>query len=246
MVARVQVRSYPTVVEAHAHSFHQLVLPLAGSLDLEIGPRGGVVCGGTGALVPPGERHAFAAGGRNRFLVLELAPSGVERTHARDALGRLGDLRFFSIPRAAAGLAHWFAREIDAGEAPAALVAAFGSLLLHAVSAPGPRPEPPAVRRALEFVEARGLGPIRLVDLARAAGTSAGHLHALFRAHVGRTPRALIRARRVEEARRLLEETELSIAEIALRCGFADQASLTHAVQRELATSPGRLRRRRS
>jgi AraC-like DNA-binding protein len=52
--------------------------------------------------------------------------------------------------------------------------------------------------------------------------------------------------RRLEEARRLLIETELSIAEVALRCGFADQAGLTHAVRRVLSTTPGRLRRHRS
>jgi AraC-like DNA-binding protein len=245
-VGTVQVRSYAAVAEAHAHPYHQLVLPLAGSLELEIGPRGGVVCGGTGALVPTGERHAFAASGGNRFLVLDLPPGAVERTGTREALHRLADACFFPVPRAAAGLARWFAHEVAGGDAAPAILVSFSSLLLHAASAPAPRREPAAVKCALAYIEARGLGPVRLADVARAAGTSAGHLHALLRAHVGRAPRSLIRARRVEEARRLLAETELSIAEIALRCGFADQTSLTHAVRRELGTTPGRLRRSRA
>jgi AraC-like DNA-binding protein len=104
---------------------------------------------------------------------------------------------------------------------------------------------PDAVRQALTFIEEKGLERC-VSDVARAAGISAGHLHALFRAHVGRAPRSLISTRRLEEARRLLAETELPIAEVALRCGFADQASLTHAVRRELGTTPGGLRRRQS
>jgi AraC-like DNA-binding protein len=242
----VQVRSYATVAETHAHPFHQLVLPLAGKLELEIERRGGVVCGDTGALVPPGERHAFAASGGNRFLVLDVPASAAERAETREALDRLGDARFFPVGASAATLARWFAHELAGRDASPAILGCFSSLLLHAASAAASRQVPEAVRRALAYIRAWALGPIRLADVARDAGTSAGHLQALLRAHVGRSPRSIVRARRVEEARRLLTETEISIADIALQCGFADQASLTHAVRRELGTTPGRLRRHRA
>lgn len=242
----VEVRSYAAVVERHAHSYHQLVVPLAGKLELEIECRGGLVGGDTGALVPPGEWHAFAANGRNRFLVLDVPPIAANRAETREALGRLGDVRWFPVPAPAAALARWCADAWAGDEAPPAVVGCFASVLLHAVSTAGVRQDPAAVRRALAYIRAWALGPIRVADVARHAGASAGHLQALFRAHVGRSPRDLVRARRVEEARRLLTETDLSIADIALRCGFADQASLTHAVRRELGTTPGRLRRPRS
>src|SRR3990172_2889761 len=55
--ATVHVRSYAPHAETHAHDFHQMVLPVAGCLDLEVGDRGGRVMGAIGALVPSGERH---------------------------------------------------------------------------------------------------------------------------------------------------------------------------------------------
>ncbi len=242
-VAMVHVRSYAPRAEAHSHAFHQMVLPLVGSLDLEIGDRGGRVSGRTGALVPSGERHAFAAATRNEFLVLDLPLAVVAEADAAEWVDHLGHARFFPVSRAAARLASWFADEVSTAGTPPTVVAAFVMLLLRAASAPVVRSVPDTVRRALAFIEENGLEDARVSDVARAAGVSAGHLHALFRAHVGRTPRSLIATRRVEEARRLLAETELPIAEVALRCGFADQASLTHAVRRDLGTTPRGLRR---
>ncbi len=244
--AMVHVRSYAPRAETHSHDFHQVVLPLAGCLELEIGGRGGRVVGMTGALVPSGERHAFAASARNEFLVLDLPHAVVEEAGTGEWLDRLGRACFFPVSRAAARLGAWFADEIAADDAPPAVATAFATLLLRAASGPVPRSAPAAVGRALAFIDENGLLPVCVSDVARAVGISAGHLHALFRAHVGRAPLSLIRARRLEEARRLLIGTELPIAEVALRCGFADQAGLTHAVRRVLGTTPGRLRRHRS
>ncbi len=244
--AMVHVRSYAPGAETHSHDFHQLILPLAGCLELEIGGRGGRVVGVTGALVPSGERHAFAASARNEFLVLDLPHAVVEEAGTGEWLERWGRACFFPVPRAAARLGAWFADEVAADDAPPVVATAFATLLVRAASGPAPRSAPAAVRRALAFIDAIGLEPVCVSDVARAVGISAGHLHALFRVHVGRAPLSLIRAQRLEEARRLLIETELPIAEVALRCGFADQAGLTHAMRRVLGTTPGRLRRHRS
>lgn len=241
------VRSYAPHVETHAHDFHQVVLPVVGCLELEIGDRGGRVVGATGALIPSGQRHAFVASTRNEFLVLDLPHAMVEETGSGEWFDLQSRACFFPVTRAAARLAAWFAEEVAAGDASQAAVAtAFATLLLRAASGPAARSVPDAVTRALTFIDEKALAPVCVSDVARAAGISAGHLHALFRAHVGRAPLALIRTRRLEEARRLLAETELPIAEVALRCGFADQASLTHALRRVLGTTPGRLRRHRS
>lgn len=244
--ATVHVRSYAPQAETHAHDFHQVVLPVAGCLDLEIGDRGGRVVGATGALVPSGERHAFVASTRNEFLVLDLPHAVVEEAGAGEWLDRARRACFFPVTRAAARLVAWFAEEVAADGAPPAVATAFATLLLRAASGPAPRSVPGAVTRALAFIDEKALEPVCVSDVARAAGISGGHLHALFRAHVGRAPLSVIRTRRLEEARRLLIETEQPIAEVALRCGFADQAGLSHAVRRVLGTTPGRLRRHRS
>jgi transcriptional regulator GlxA family with amidase domain len=82
-----------------------------------------------------------------------------------------------------------------------------------------------------------------VADVAAAVGVSLTRLHTLFRKHFGRGPHALLMQWRVESARRLLQETHLSIAEIAVRTGHTDQSSLTRRLRSALGVTPAALRR---
>jgi transcriptional regulator GlxA family with amidase domain len=63
-----------------------------------------------------------------------------------------------------------------------------------------------------------------------------------FRREVGVTPAGSVEAHRVEAARRQLEATERSVAEIAQVCGFACAETLHRAFQRAVRITPGRYR----
>ena len=64
-----------------------------------------------------------------------------------------------------------------------------------------------------------------------------------FREETGTTPLQWLLSRRVLEARRLLEETDLPIDEIAWRSGFGTAASLREHFRRATSTSPSAYRR---
>jgi len=51
-------------------------------------------------------------------------------------------------------------------------------------------------------------------------GIGSRHLGRLFRKHIGASPLQVAKTARVQRAKRLLDETQLPIAEIALRAGF--------------------------
>ncbi len=240
--AAVHVRSYSLEREAHAHPFHQLVLPLAGRLELEVQGRAGRVADLSCVLVPAGERHAFSGSGENRFVVLDVPHALVDEVGAGAWLERRSRANFFPAPHLAMRLAALLADDDAVEASPPEVHRAWAALVLRAAALSETRRNPTAVERALRFIEARALGPLRVPDVARAARVSRGQLYALFRAHVGRTPRDVVLARRLDVARALLTGTDTPIAEIALRCGFADQASLTHAMRRALGSTPGRLR----
>jgi AraC-like DNA-binding protein len=244
--AAVHLRSYASDAQAHAHPFHQLVLPLAGRLELEVRGRGGQVADLSGVIVPAGDRHAFCSRSvDNRFVVLDLPPALVEEAGARGWIDRRSRAQFFAVPYPAMRLAALLADEAGLEKMPPEIHRAWAILLLRAVASPAAPSRPAAVERALAYIEARALGPVSVADVARAAGVSPGHLAALFRASVRRTPRDVVLARRLDAARGLLTGSDAPIAEIALRCGFADQASLTHAMRRVLGVTPGELRRTR-
>lgn len=102
---------------------------------------------------------------------------------------------------------------------------------------------PPKLRRVIDFIEAHLHDSIGLDDLAAAAGLSANHFLRVFKLATGETPYHFLRARRLERARALLADNTMPLAELALECGFANQAHFTAAFSREQGISPGRYRR---
>ncbi len=55
----LDLRSYSAETDSHQHDFHQLVLPVAGQLDMTVGQRSGQVSSQHAAIVAAGESHAL-------------------------------------------------------------------------------------------------------------------------------------------------------------------------------------------
>jgi AraC family transcriptional regulator len=86
-------------------------------------------------------------------------------------------------------------------------------------------------------------GRMRLADLARECGLSASQFSRAFRTTVGESPHRWLNRQRIEGAKALLRESESSLAEIALACGFCDQSHFTRSFTAWTGISPGRWRR---
>ena len=82
-------------------------------------------------------------------------------------------------------------------------------------------------------------------DLAARLGVSARHLRRLFAEHVGASPDQLARSRRTHFARRLLDDTDLTVTDIAYASGFGSLRQLNRACQEVFRSSPSELRARR-
>jgi AraC family transcriptional regulator len=80
-------------------------------------------------------------------------------------------------------------------------------------------------------------------QIAMSAGVHPAHLARAFRTFFGCTPGDLLRARRIEKAAELVLKADFSLAQIALDCGFSDQAQFTKAFRRIYGTTPGDYRR---
>lgn len=79
--------------------------------------------------------------------------------------------------------------------------------------------------------------------LARRAHMSPRNFARAFRREIGTTPAAYVEAQRVETARRLLESTGRSVAEVAEACGFSRVETIHRAFRRVLRVAPGQYRR---
>ena len=81
-------------------------------------------------------------------------------------------------------------------------------------------------------------GRVALRGVARAVRMSYFHFSRAFKQSMGMTATNYIAERRIERAKRMLEETELPISEIALRSGFSSQSHFTTAFRRLAGATP--------
>lgn len=102
---------------------------------------------------------------------------------------------------------------------------------------------PRRLRRVTEFVESHLGADIGLADLAAVAGLSPFHFTRVFKRATGQTPWAYVRERRLDLARQLLAGSDLPVAAIAARCGYASAARFTTSFTAFAGLSPGRFRR---
>jgi len=99
------------------------------------------------------------------------------------------------------------------------------------------------LRRIEDYIDAHLDSPLNVEQLAGTLGISVSHFARCFRHSVGLTPHEYVMRTRLSHAERLLRETDLSLAEIALTTGFSDQSHFTRRFH-QLAGMPPRLFRR--
>lgn len=105
------------------------------------------------------------------------------------------------------------------------------------------RPSSGPLGRALKLIEEHCTRALTVPEMAAAAGMSTSHFHALFRKAMGCPPLEYAMGRRLDIAEQLLTGTQLTVAEVAGRCGFSEQASLTRSLRRRRGVTPAFLRR---
>ncbi len=104
---------------------------------------------------------------------------------------------------------------------------------------------PAVVRRALRLIAQGGLDEDDVEAFASRLGVGGRQLRRLFESHLGASPAAVARANRAHFARRLLDETDLKIADVAFSAGFRGLRQFNHAMRAAFRAAPRELRARR-
>jgi AraC family transcriptional regulator len=210
----------------------------------------GGVAGWPGAvcIMPAGHQSDWEITTPFQFVHLYLSDEKLRSTfseiHDCDARRlNLGEENFVKKPEVTGPLAELAraARSNNTLQAETALVELIGRLRGSAIHVSGGLP-PYVLRRVEEYIDANLSGSIHLGDLARLADMSGFHFHRMFRLARGSTPHDWITQHRVRRAKTLLR-TEMSIAEVAVECGFSSQSHLTRVFREQAGCTPGQFRR---
>ena len=95
------------------------------------------------------------------------------------------------------------------------------------------------VNRAIDRVAGRLDEPVRLSDLAEAAGLSPFHFHRVFQALVQETPADFVKRLRLEKALGMMALAKRpSLTDIALTCGFGSSSDFTRSFRQRFGVPP--------
>jgi AraC family transcriptional regulator len=100
--------------------------------------------------------------------------------------------------------------------------------------------------RVLEYIEAHLGDRLSLDVLAKEAAVSKFHFASVFSKSVGATPHRHVQHLRMQAAAGMLRDTDKSVLEIALTCGFLTAAHFAATFRRHFTQSPSEYRGRRS
>lgn len=229
----------------HAHEPPWFCLVLAGSHWERFGAEERIDGPYTATFRPAGFEHQCVIGPHGeRFFSIEL---GAEWTHSLTELDSratvgLTDLRDFHAFRALIQLHVEFCRqELD----EFVMESLADELLGHSIVARASqeRRRPPWLNRAIEYLEAHYMRPLRVEPLAHEVGVHRMHLARVFRQVYRCSMAEYLTAARVRRACTLLGERDLTLAQIALWVGFADQSHFTRAFTALVGQTPGAFRR---
>ncbi len=215
------LRDYGASPGSHSHAHFQVLVGLAGVLELDVEGRGQRLAAGDTALVAPGERHDFLSTAGSRCLVLDTRQNLWRRCAPAPARRD-----------AVAALATYLARSLQAGQPLAAL---HGPALLLEAWQPDARAA--RARRAIDWtelaawVQARLHQPLTVAQLAGRAFLSPSQFAARCHEAQGAGPLDWLRAQRLAQAR-VLRDAGLPVAEVARRTGYRSPSALTAALRR--------------
>ncbi|MGL4295686.1 MAG: helix-turn-helix domain-containing protein [Aestuariivirga sp.] len=100
------------------------------------------------------------------------------------------------------------------------------------------------VERMARFIGEKGLEPIAVEDVAKAAGLHPNYAMALYKRAVGLTIKQSITRHRLDTAQSMLIGTDLPVATIAFDCGFGSLSRFYEAFEQRFQTSPAAFRQR--
>jgi len=233
------LKSYQPSADSHSHDFHQLVLPVRGSLEIEIGQSSGEVSAQQAAVICASENHAFEGVGDNQFIVadipLALAPA-------------FADLPvFLTLDENINRYIHFLQGQLDSSKGSDSPLVQRQMLLLLVQLLDETHAKHRLIDKRLEvaraYLERNFANAQVLNNCASHSGLSPRHLRALFAQYYAMSPSQYLLELRMQGAWQLLSNSDLSVQMIAERCGYASLSAFSDRFHKHFSQSPLQVRR---
>jgi AraC-like DNA-binding protein len=247
-----EIVTLPAYMNCHDHDYMQLVFGLSGQAEFEVNGSGNLVGPGQGCVVSAGSGHAF--GGlteQSDILVLNMPILQETDTHFLQRLNEI-DRRdiYFQLDEKIQKLIQMLVSEMRANPGDMLLSRACNDTvvaLLHrhirdfSVVRKESRFDIDAIDR---YIEQHLSHKISVSQLAGSVFLGESQFHSLFKEQIGVTPHQYVLGKRVDMAKRLIEQGNLTLGQVAELTGFSGQSAFTHTFSRLQGLSPSQYKKR--
>ncbi len=229
----------------HCHKTSNFVYIIAGAHWAGDGQGGETCAPGTVRFLPAGEPHEgyFPHGAQCVHVDVNQSMTELAAEHGR-TIRQAGEL---ATPGAVA-LASRLRRELHRKDDFSRMEVEALALQLLLAEGMGParqrNPTPMWLLRIREMLREEETSRLSLLELSRSSGRHPVQISRQFHQRFGCTISEYLRRVRVARAQSMLSRRDMSVAEIALVCGFFDQSHFTNAFRRITGVSPHRYRMR--
>ncbi|NEQ43204.1 MAG: helix-turn-helix transcriptional regulator [Leptolyngbya sp. SIOISBB] len=223
-------RTYSDAGHSHCHDYAQLILPLVGTLFLET-PRTQLEIDESSVfLIPAACQHHFYARDQNEFLTLDIPAHLIDSpadTQLTDGIRTDFEERWRALRTL-------LLADLEAPQSTHSLLYLV-QYIRDFLMAPSPS-------RSLQYLHQHYHQPLSIAHLAQLEGYTLSYYSEWFKGRTGQSPKDYVNALRLQQAKHLLEHTDLPIFRIAQDVGFAQSSSLTRLFRRRDRITPQQYR----
>ncbi|MDR3503213.1 MAG: AraC family transcriptional regulator [Legionella sp.] len=231
----IELRSYHSESRSHVHDFAQLVLPLSGSMELEINQYSGVIHQDVGVYIAPEERHCFSGGEDNLFLVIDVKD--------KCSLWNEGTIpSLMNLSSSAKKLMQFSHHYLTHNERDVFTDALMNQLLLQITTKSFISEGDALVQKARHWIDLHFAEPVMLSQVARHCHLSVSQLQRRFKEQMGCALAEYWRMKKLQKAQALLSISALSIDEVAFKVGYGNLSAFSRRFTMVYGKSPSQWR----
>ena len=221
-------RVYTQASYTHSHPYAQLLLPLEGSLFIKTRLHKKNIEQNHLFFLPPGDEHTFYSEERNEFLVLDIPLSLFPSQDFRHLTGGI----YLSMDQQWQALRTLFLYETGRNTE---LSHSLNDLFRYASRLLVKQNDQPV---SIKYIHDHFQENISIAKLAALEHYNPSYYCEWFQKKTGMSPLAYIQKLRLEKARNLLLNTDLTMLQISQEVGYEQQSSLTRLFKQKESISP--------
>ncbi|CDT13976.1 AraC family transcriptional regulator [Vibrio coralliirubri] len=247
-----EIITLPSHMDCHDHHYSQVVIGLNGQAEFEVCGKGNLIGPGQGCVVTASSDHAFGGVvGQSDILVLNMPVPTDDNPLMLEKINQLESSNvYFQLDAQIQKLIHMLVQEMQASPDDLLLSRACNdtviALMQRHISAfetsiKDSRFDLEALDR---YIEQHLANKISVAQLAGSVFLGESQFHMLFKEQMGITPHQYVLGKRIDRSRRLIEQGNLSLGQVAELAGFSGQSSFTHTFSRLQGMSPSQYKKK--